>query len=381
VTDDRLVVHGPFRGPTGHDHHVRELVRSLAHRGVRLQLVDLPEWSAARLPDHLADPWFDTLLAPLEAPTVLHFCMPPQATVTDARVHVNYTMFEATRVPDSWVAQGHHHAAVIVPTGSSLAAWRASGFPEGRLRLCPLGVDVDRFHPGVKPLDLVDRRGRRVAEYRTRVLNVSEVSPRKNLVALVRAWLRATDAADDAILVLKLGRSQAGRTLRFLRDVDAMERGLGKTRREAASILFYDAMLGDHQMPALYAMATHYWSMSRGEGWDQPMVEAGATGLRLIAPAHSAYLAYLDPSVARLIPVRQVAARAEDDAWLRTLVAGAEWWEPDEEAAIEAIRDTVAGRDGNGVSARPRLVSEFTWDRAAARLLEVLEELTAGSCA
>jgi glycosyltransferase involved in cell wall biosynthesis len=231
------------------------------------------------------------------------------------------------------------------------------------------------------PLDLVDRRGRRVADYRTRVLNVSEVSPRKNLVALVRAWLRATDAADDAILVLKLGRSQAGRTLRFLRDVDAMERRLGKTRREAASILFYDAMLGDHQMPALYAMATHYWSMSRGEGWDQPMVEAGATGLRLIAPAHSAYLAYLDPSVARLIPVRQVAARAEDDAWLGTLVAGAEWWEPDEEAAIEAIRDAVAGRDGNGVSARPRLVSEFTWDRAADRLLEVLEELTAGSCA
>lgn len=372
-----LVVRGPFRGPTGHDHHVREFVRALARHGARVQLIDVPEWSPARLPEDLVDPWFDTLATPVAARVAVHFCMPPQVTVAVERLDVNYTMFEASRVPAAWVPFGRQHAAVVVPTGSSLAAWRASGFPEARLRLCPLGVDPGRFHPGVTPLDLVDRRGRRVADYRTRVLNVSEVSPRKNLVGLVRAWLRATHVDDDAVLVLKVGRSQVGRTLRLLRDVDAMERALGKTRRDAASILFYDAVLGDHQMPALYAMATHYWSMSHGEGWDQPMVEAGASGLALIAPAHSAYLAYLDASLARLLPARQVPARPEHDPWLAALLAGADWWEPDEDAAIDAIRDALAGRDERPASTRARLAGEFTWDRAAARLLEIVDELEA----
>jgi glycosyltransferase involved in cell wall biosynthesis len=372
-----LAVRGPFRGPTGHDHHVREFVRSLAGFGVRVQLMDVPEWSAARLPAHLADPWFGTLEAPVPADVAVHFCMPPQVTETGHRLAINYTMFEATRVPAAWVAHGRRQAAVIVPTQSSVAAWSASGFPVSRLRVCPLGVDPRLFHPGVAPLDLVDRRGRRVAEYGTRVLNVSEVSPRKNLVALVRAWLRATHVDDDAVLILKLGRSQPGRTLRLLRDIDAMEGSLGRTRRDAASILFYDEVLGDRQMPALFAAATHYWSMSHGEGWDQPMVEAAASGLRLIAPAHSAYLAYLDPSVARLIPARQVPARVDGDDWLASLVSGADWWEPNEEAAVEVIRDAIAGRDGGETSARARIAETLTWDRAAARLLEIVDEIEA----
>jgi len=37
-------VRGPFRGPTGYEHHVREFVRRLHALGVAIELVDLPEW-------------------------------------------------------------------------------------------------------------------------------------------------------------------------------------------------------------------------------------------------------------------------------------------------------------------------------------------------
>jgi hypothetical protein len=68
-------------------------------------------------------------------------------------------------------------------------------------------------------------------------------------------------------------------------------------------------------MPGLFAAASHYWSMSHGEGWDQPMIEAAASGLRLIAPRHTAYLEYLDADVAQLIPVRGTPAGAGADPW------------------------------------------------------------------
>jgi len=139
----------------------------------------------------------------------------------------------------------------------------------------------------VEPLALSDRQGRPVREYRTRVLNISEILPRKNLLALLRVWLRATTRDDDAILIVKLGRFPPGGAVWLLRELDATERAIGRTRRESAPILFTDRILSDAEMPRLFAAATHYWSMSHGEGWDQPMVEAGATGLRLIAPTHS----------------------------------------------------------------------------------------------
>ena len=370
-----IKVRGPYRGPSGHDHHVREFVRQLARQGIRQQLIDIPEWGPVKLPDEMRDPWFDTLSVPVDAAAVLHFCMPHQVKVDKGLLNVNYTMFEASRIPKSWVAHNLRHDLVILPTSSSREAWLESGFPEGRVRLCPLGVDPARFHPDVEPLELTDRRGRMVRYYQTRVLNVSELSPRKNLLGLLRVWIRTTAADDDAILMIKLGRYAPGWTLRLMRDLDAMEHAIGKTRPESASVLFIDRLFADSEMPALFATATHYWSMSHGEAWDQPMVEAAATGLRLIAPKHSAYTTYLDESIATLLPARRVPAIFDGGGDLRKLFEGADWWEPDEEAATEAVRKVVTSADHGHPTARARIAAEFTWEQATTRLIGILEEL------
>jgi glycosyltransferase involved in cell wall biosynthesis len=368
-----LTVVGPFRGASGYDHHVREFVRHLARRGVRQQLIDLPEWGSAPLPPELRDPWFDALGAPVPSKAVLHFCMPHQVRPARGKLTLNHTMFEASRIPAVWVRHGRLHDLVLVPTDSSRLAWIESGCPEERIRLCPLGVDAEQFRPGHPALDLKDRQGQPVARFRTRVLNISELGPRKNLIALLRVWIRTTTPRDDAILIVKVRQAFAGANVGLMRDLDTVERALGKSRRDAAPVLFVERVFADAEMPRLYAAATHYWSMSRGEGWDQPMMEAGASGLRLLAPAHSAYTAYLDASVARMLPARRVPVPAgrECPNWM---FEGAEWWEPDEDAAAEALREALGGHDGHRASARARLAAEFTWERAAARLITVLEE-------
>jgi glycosyltransferase involved in cell wall biosynthesis len=370
-----IKVRGPYKGASGHDHHVREFVRHLARQGIRQQLIDLPEWGPDKLPDAMRDPWFDTLSEPVDASAILHFCMPHQVKVETGLLNVNYTMFEASRIHKSWVAHNLRHDLVILPTWSSKDAWLESDFPEEGIRLCPLGVDPARFHPAVEPLELTDRRGRRVLDYRTRILNVSEISPRKNLLGLLRVWIRTTAVDDDAILILKLGRYAPGWTLRLMRDLDAMERTIGKTRRESAPVLFIDRLFADSEMPGLFAAATHYWSMSHGEAWDQPMVEAAATGLRLIAPKHSAYTTYLDEAIATLIPARRVPAVFAGGGELQGLFEGADWWDPDDEAAAEAVREAVTSADRNRPTAQGRIAAEFTWEQATARLIAILEEL------
>lgn len=371
-----LRVRGPFRGPSGYDHHVREFVRELVRQDVAVQLVDLPEWGAARLPEQARDRWFDQLSQPVDASITLHFTMPHQVISDGHGLDVNYTMFEATRVPATWVEHNRRHALVIAPTESSRQAWLSAGFPADRLRICPLGINADLFGGRVEPLPLRTEIGVPVASYRTRFLNVSELGPRKNVTGLLRAWLIATSADDDALLMLKLGRYAPGWFDLFTHQLQQLQRQVGRSFRKAAPVEFLFDLLSDAEMPRLYETATHYISLSHGEGWDQTMVEAAASGLRLIAPDHSAYRAYLSPDTATLIPSREVPARFDGDPALQALFAVANWWEPDVEAAAAAIRRAIDGQDGDRRGAREQVLTHFTWQRSTRRLLEILSELT-----
>ena len=231
-----LEIRGPFRGTSGYDHHVRAFVRELWARGIAIQLADLPNWSAAKLPVELQDPWFERLNQPVGADIVVHFSMPHQVIVEPGKFNVNFTMFEATRVHPDWIRANRKHDLVIVPAHSSYRAWVDSGMPEHRLRLCPLGVDRSLFAGTAEPLDL--DAGRQV-----RFLNVSDLTPRKNLPGLIDVWVEATSREDDAMLILKLGcRSQAQRD-QFAEQVRAAEQRLGKSFSSGASFVRQSGIL------------------------------------------------------------------------------------------------------------------------------------------
>ncbi|MGD1091412.1 MAG: glycosyltransferase [Bryobacteraceae bacterium] len=367
-----LTVRGPFRGPTGYDHHVREFVRELHTQGVAVELQDLPAWSPAKLPGHMRDPWFDSLNQPCGAETVLHFCMPHQVIRYPGKVNTNFTMFEASRVHPNWVKANRQHDSVILPTESSKRAWVDSGFPEHRLRLCPFGVNTALFSGEASPLHL---EGATAEDHGVRFLNVSEFNSRKNLMGLLEAWILATSRQDDAILIVKLGCYKSAARQRFADQIDLLEQRLNKRLAEAAPIRLVHDFFPDSEMPRLYAAATHYISMSHGEGWDQPMMEAAASGLKLIAPAHSAYLAYLNSSIASLIPAREAPVLIEGDAATAELFKDAHWWQPDRDSAIQFIRDAIEGRDRDKPSPRGQIVHDFTWTQATRRLIEILDEV------
>jgi len=115
-------------------------------------------------------------------------------------------------------------------------------------------------------------------------------------------------------------------------------------------------------------------SLSHGEGWDMPMSEAAASDLRLIAPDHSAYRSYLDASTARLLPSRETPAIFPFNGMAAHLFVGLQWWQPDEDAAVAAIRDAIDGRDTPVASARARMERDFTWGQATSRMVELLTE-------
>ena len=375
----RIEVHGPFRGPSGHDRHTREFVRAMVLLGAKVQLKSVDGWSP-ELPGGLREAWFETLATPLNGPlepdTVLHFMMPNRCRPRPGKPNVNYTMFEASGIPADWVARAREHCRIVVPTDACRDAWTRSGVPDSKVSVCPLGVDGEYFSQKVEPLALAVPNGRRLTEYGARFLNIAELRPRKNHLGLLRTWIRATRSDDDAVLILKC--MTAPHLLEvFNRDLDRMQREIGRSLADAAPVFLLTSLLGDEQIRALYHTATHYISMSHGEGWDLPMMEAATAGLQLIAPNHSGYKTYLGPGDAELVPATETDARFEGSVGQEDHIFfdGLSWWRPDEDAAAAVIARAIRGNAAQKKSPAERIRLLFTWDRAAARLLSILNEV------
>src|SRR5258708_36844022 len=127
-----IEVVGPFKGITGYDRHTREFVRQFLRQGVRVQLTNLAGWSL-ELPPQMREVCFDQISTPVNADTVLHFTMPNHVEPRPHKRNVNYTMFEADRIPNDWANRAAATGLIVVPTEPSFRGWVNSGVPEAKL--------------------------------------------------------------------------------------------------------------------------------------------------------------------------------------------------------------------------------------------------------
>lgn len=370
---DNLRIIGPCSGPTGYDNQVREICSNLLKQGRQFELDEYKNWS----PVSAVDKWtgasdFRPGVRAAKASACLHFLMPSQVCPVRGVPNINFSMFEATSLPPEWIAHSMRHDHIIVPTTSSTETWIRSGIPAEKLSTCPLGINEEMFRPDVPPLDIGTVRGRSIGQYRTRMLNVSDFIPRKNIPGLLKAWLDATSADDDAVLIIKAGLYHPEMYQWLNRKLSDIEMAAGKRFEHAAPIHWITDILPAADMPSLYTAATHYISLSHGEGWDLPMMEAGACGLRLIAPRHSAYNGWMEEQWTHFIPAAEIEVPSY---YPPTLLSGLRFWQPEHDAAVSAITMAMQDQSAEKVSASEAIRKRYTWSATTKQLLFILDEL------
>jgi glycosyltransferase involved in cell wall biosynthesis len=232
------------------------------------------------------------------------------------------------------------------------------GLPEEKVRVIPLGVDPERFHPEARVLDRLEGLTNKKVSF----LFVGGTIWRKGIDLLLSAFCRAFTARDDVALVVKEMGSDT-----FYQDYNltgAVERLADMP--DAPKIVLLRDELEDGEMPGLYRACTALVHPYRGEGFGLPVLEAMACGLPVIVSRGGACDDFLPLDSPLLIPAKQKRIPLPMETVRPPWVL-----DPDTQALGRVLRAFAADPSRARVRAveeSRRIRTQWTWERSAAAI-------------
>jgi GT2 family glycosyltransferase len=354
--DVDAVWHSVVHRPLGYALHSRKMMTALHHAGVKLAYRNSYGEHDEPTDHHLVNDlmkrepgpdWLQVAYAQADA----------FPRVRGGRRKVGWTMLEVTGLPQEWVAGCNTMDEVWVPASFNVETFRASGV-RVPIRVMPLGVDLDYYHPGIAGFRPTDR---------FTFLSVFEWGERKAPEVLLRAFAEEFKPSDDAVLLLSVFNRDPSV------DVEAEVARLGLPP-SAPIVLMVNAEFADYQMGSLYRSADCFVLPTRGEGWGMPVLEAMACGVPTIATSWSGPADFLHEGVGYPLQSRGlVPAEARCPYY-----EGFEWADPDPEHLRSLLRHVYEQPDearARGLAAATEVASCYTWEHVAARVKARLLEL------
>jgi len=216
-----------------------------------------------------------------------------------------------------------------IAVSSTARDFVAQYFP-GEYDVIPNGVDVERFHPDVKPFEEFVREGR------VNILFVGRLDPRKGVHHLIAAMPRLIELTHGGVQLLIVGDS-------YLRP--KLEASVAASARHHVRFLGH---VPTADLPRWYATGDIFVSPASGnESFGIVLIEAMASGRAVVASDIPGYRSVVTPGVnAIAVPPGDVPGLAE---------------------AIAALARDPARRRTLGLHGRQRAL-EFSWTRVTDRI-------------
>lgn len=289
--------------------------------------------------------------------TQVGFCQADVFKGIEGRRRIGWTMLEVSGLPQEWVDGCNLMDEVWVPASFNVETFRDSGV-RVPIRVMPLGVDVDYFHPGIK--------GFRPSS-RFTFLSVFEWGERKGAELLLRAYADEFDKADDVLLLLSIYNRDPG--VDVYREVEKL--GLPPGPPIVAMV---NPEFAGYQMGSVYRSADCFVLPTRGEGWGMPVLEAMACGLPAIATGWSGPADFLNDGNGYPLQVKRMVEAKAKCPWYD----GFDWAEPDIDHLRFLMREVYENPERareKGLAAAADVASNYTVEHAADRVKQRILEL------
>jgi len=353
--DGELVWHSVLTRPLGYALHSRKMMLALHFAGLKLAYRN----AYGADDGTVGHPLLGDIVARRPSRTAPHvaYCQADAFGRVKGRRRVGWSMLEVTGLPPEWVDGANSMDEVWVPASFNVETFRASGV-RVPVRVMPLGVDVDYFHPQIT--------GFRPSK-RFTFLSVFEWGERKAPEVLLRAFATEFKESEEVALLLSIYNRDPSV------DVGAEIAKLGLPDGPPILVMV-NAELDDTQMGALYRSADCFVLPTRGEGWGMPVLEAMACGLPTIATGWSGPADFLHDGVGYPLDVAAMVPAVARCPYY----AGFEWAEPDGDHLrflMRQVADHPEAARAKGLAAAAEVAASYTWEQAAARVKARLAEL------
>jgi GT2 family glycosyltransferase len=273
------------------------------------------------------------------------------------RRRIGWTMLEVSGLPQEWVDGCNLMDEVWVPASFNVDTFRDSGV-RVPIRVMPLGVDVDYFHPGIK--------GFRPSSRYT-FLSVFEWGERKGAELLLRAFAEEFDKNDDVLLLLSIYNRDP--SVDVYHEIDKLGLGAGPP-----IVAMVNPEFAGYQMASVYRSADCFVLPTRGEGWGMPVLEAMACGLPTIATDWSGPADFLHDGIGYPLQVKKLVAARAKCPWYD----GFDWAEPDIDHLRFLLREVYEQPERareKGLAAAAEVAATYSMERTADRVKQRILEL------
>ncbi len=256
---------------------------------------------------------------------------------------------------------------VVVPAAWTRDRIVEAGFAAERVRVVPHGVDRTIFYP-LAPIERATVRQRLgFAQDETILLNIAGPFWNKGVDLLLQAFAALRARGRRVRLLMKDQSSLYGLDMKkTIQQVGAQCPGL-LAADTLGAISLIPAMLDHAQLRELFAVADAYVSPYRAEGFNLPVLEAIACDVPVIVTAGGVTDDFCPEPLATRVPADAGALEAEPGfpprRFLQTRV-------DDLVEAMDRACQAGAVRPESWRTAREAVLNDFSWDRAAAMLLD-----------
>lgn len=278
--------------------------------------------------------------------------------------NIGFTMFETTKIPDSWVAQCNTMDAILVPSD-----WNKEVFLNSGVKV-PIGVAP----PGITVPELPKKS----QNEKFRFYSVFQWTPRKHPLGLLKAYWAEFSGNTDVELILKTYRKAPIRTEQalILQEIAALKKEFKLPHYPKIQII--GEMLTKEQMADLHSSGDCFVLPHRAEGIGLPHMEAMSYGNPVIATGYSGNMEFMNNENSFLLDY--TLTPVSNMEWFQPNLYHGDmmWAEPDLANLMSDMRYVYENREeasGLGVAGRDHLLENFSWEKKAKNLVAEVDRL------
>ena len=271
---------------------------------------------------------------------------------SNARVKIVYSPWELTGVKDTWIDMINRDADAFWCNSTFVKdIFVRNGACADKITVIPNGITVNTE---AEPFEFdTDKK------YKFLMLgNLGDV--RKNVPTLIQAYISTFTGDDDVCLVLKSQPGHKGSDPTEL--CDNMVRG----RKNPPEIRVIHKDIKD--LSPIYKACDCFVTTSHAEGFCQPVLDALACGMSVIAPNYGGYLDFAS-NCKRFIGLQYKMIESDKSP---VHIAGSKWCEVDFNSIMQFMRKAYANKLTNNGKNR---VPEYNWSTAAVKIVDAIKEL------